>query len=95
MRIVPFLSQRPLLVCAIGVICLCIVMYVLGTTMSLWDLSIQLNPINAPLLEGFSLPAASVSILPVTVAWSMADFLSRLHPILREQVPFRPPNRLA
>ena len=42
----------------IGVICLCVMMYMLGSTMTLWTLQFALDQTDNPVLEGFSLPTA-------------------------------------
>ncbi len=86
--------ERSSMIITIGLICVCVVMQMLGTTMTLWDLTYQLDPVNATLLEGYSLPASLISFQPDTIVWSTADASHRLHPILREQSLLRPPNRL-
>ncbi len=85
---------RSMLVLIVGLVCLGVVMQMLGTTMTLWDFTYQLDPINAPLLEGFSLPASAISVQSAAVSWRAADHIGTLHPVLREQVLFRPPNPL-
>jgi hypothetical protein len=87
-------TRHPLIVLAIGVVCLCVVMQMLGTTMTMWDFQYPLDPVNAPLLEGFSLPTAFVGFQPVTVVWSTVVTAPALHPVLCEQTLFRHPNCL-
>lgn len=88
-------NQSSALILIIGFVCIGIFMQMLGTTMTLWDLSYQLDPDKAPLLEGFSLPAQSVGIQNhAVVRWRM-EAVCALHPVLAQQSLFRPPNLLA
>lgn len=80
--------------CIIGVICLCIVMYALGTTMTLWDLQLELDPVNAPLLEGFSLPATLVDLRPTISNVSLHEIPPFLRMQPKEESLFRPPISL-
>ena len=57
MPLLPSSNVQPMILYGMGVICLCVLMYALGTTMTLWNLEFQLDPVNGPLLEGFSIPA--------------------------------------
>jgi hypothetical protein len=83
------------LVLIIGLVCIGVLMQMLGTTMTMWDLSYQLDPDNAPLLDGFSLPATFVDIgHHFALRWKI-DTVKALHPVLRDQALFRPPNHLA
>ncbi len=83
------------LVLIIGLVCIGVLMQMLGTTMTMWDLSYQLDPDNAPLLEGFSLPATSVGIGHHFAVRRKMDTVCSIHPVLRDHAPFRPPNHLA
>ena len=76
------------------ILCLCILMQMLGTTMTLWDLEFQLDPVNAPLLEGYSLPtvlADASLLLNIAVLAISSETLQKL---LRSHGLFRPPNSL-
>jgi len=84
-------NVHPLLRCSIGVLCLCVMMYALGTTMTLWNLQIELDPVNAPLLEGLSLPAAFMDLNPTLSTASLNDAPPPLRLLLNEQTLFRPP----
>lgn len=76
------------------VLCICILMQMLGTTMTLWDFELQLDPDNAPLLEGFSLPAlfayAALSVIIAVLAISSESLRYCFWP----HGLLRPPNSL-
>ena len=42
--------------CGIALICLCVVMYVLGSTMTLWTMQFAFDQTDNPVLEAFALP---------------------------------------
>jgi hypothetical protein len=48
----------------IGLVCLCVVMYMLGSTMTLWTMEFALDQTDSPLLEGFSLPTIFSGVIP-------------------------------
>ncbi|HEU4684649.1 MAG TPA: hypothetical protein VFS39_09145 [Nitrospira sp.] len=48
-------------------LCLCVLMQMLGTTMTLWDFQLQLEPVNGLLLEGLSLPAGVSDVTSLVV----------------------------
>lgn len=75
----------------IGVVCLCVVMYMLGSTMTLWTMEFELDPMDGPPLEGFSLPTTFPDPRPAMPAASTRD--NPAHPKMRlnEQGLFRPP----
>jgi hypothetical protein len=79
----------------IGLICLCVLMYALGSTMTLWTMQFALDHTDDPLLEGFSLPTAVSDVspaLPVTRSRE-ASIGARRH--VDEHSLLRPPNRTA
>ena len=78
-------------VATFGFICLCVVMQMLGTTMTLWDLEFQLDPVNAPLLEGFSLPADVLDPLPPGAFAFLSYSAQDTQAILQDRMFFRPP----
>ena len=66
----------------IGLICLCVVMYVLGSTMTLWTMQFAFDQTDNPVLEGFSLP-------------SSADRPAGAKGEVNEHSLLRPPNQTA
>ena len=86
--------DRPLTACAVLVVCICILMQMLGTTMTLWDLAIDLDSVNAALLEGFSLPASSLGVPPPAVIDFLGDLAMQWRPSVSGQTLLRPPNLL-
>ncbi|HLZ33479.1 MAG TPA: hypothetical protein VKP13_05655 [Nitrospira sp.] len=78
--------------CVVLVVCTCIFMQMLGTTMTLWDLEFELDPDNAVLLEGFSVPASCLSIPPPAVLDFLSAPTTRWRHIVCGQTLFRPPN---
>lgn len=84
----------PLTACAILVFCVCVFMQMLGTTMTLWDLDYDLDPVHAALLEGLSLPASFFGVPPPVLVESVSDSSPPWQHIVAEQLLFRPPNVL-
>lgn len=83
---------RGLLRYGIGFICLCVVMFMLGSTMTLWTLQFALDHTDNPMLEGFSVPTALSNVAP-----AMPVVPSREAPPLpkrevNEHGLLRPPN---
>jgi hypothetical protein len=78
--------------CAVLVICICILMQMLGTTMTLWNPEFDLDPVNAVLLEGFSLPASCLGIPPPEVNDFFSDLTLQRRYALPGHTLFRPPN---
>jgi hypothetical protein len=76
-------------------ICFCVMMYALGSPMTLWSLELQLDPVNAPLLEGFSLPSHVVDLQPTMSGSVLSEPVPDLRHLLDEHVLLRPPNSLA
>ncbi len=89
-----YLPNRAGIGWTIVILCFCIVMQMLGTTMTLWDFELQLDPDNAPLLEGFSLPAlfayAALSVIIAVLAISSESLRYCFWP----HGLLRPPNSL-
>lgn len=77
------------------VLCICVLMQMLGTTMTLWNFELQLDPVNAPLLEGLSLPTALVNATSSLIIAILAISSERLRYLLRSQGLLRPPNSVA
>jgi len=62
------LERRPslqrLVLYGVGLICLCVVMYMLGSTMTLWTMQFALDQTDNVVLEGFSLPTTVSDVIP-------------------------------
>lgn len=78
-------------IAALAFICLCVVMQMLGTTMTLWDLEFSLDPVNASLLEGFSLPVDFTELPPLAMVASLFYTARELRALLQDRTFFRPP----
>lgn len=85
-------THRPLAVCAVLFICLCVFMQMLGASMTLWNPDQEIDSINAPVLEGFSLPTATSNIPPSFAIRLWQNSSPFLRSFLRQQVLFHPPN---
>ena len=79
----------------IGLICLCVVMYALGSTMTLWTMQFAFDQTDNPVLEGFSLPTMAADIIPTMPVTSSGDRPALAKRELNEQSLLRPPNRTA
>jgi hypothetical protein len=80
---------------AIGVICLCVVMYMLGSTMTLWTLQFAFDETDNPVLEGFSLPTIVADLVPAVLVASSGERSPRAKGALNEHSLLRPPNQTA
>ena len=76
----------------IGVICLCIVMYMLGSTMTLWTLEFPFDQTDSPLLEGVSLPTTVSDLTPAMPVASAPEPVASVTSQLNEHGLLRPPN---
>lgn len=79
--------------CAIGVTCLCVVMYVLGSTMTLWTLQFAFDQTDNSVLEGFSLPTIVADIVPAMPVSSRGERIARAKGEMNEHSLLRPPNQ--
>jgi len=79
----------------IGVLCLCVIMYVLGSTMTLWSLAFALDQTDNPVLEGFSLPAMVSDLNPAMPAMPSDETCAAARSDLNEHGLLRPPNQTA
>ncbi|HKY71278.1 MAG TPA: hypothetical protein VJL88_05115 [Nitrospira sp.] len=84
-----------LLLYGIGVICLCVMMYMLGTTMSLWTMQFALDQADNMVLEGFSLPTTLPDMNPAMPVSSSPDTSSPVKRDVNDRSLLRPPNRIA
>lgn len=81
-----------ILCCGIGIICLCVVMYMLGSTMTLWTLQFAFDQTDNPVLEGFSLPTIVADLVPAMLVASSRERSTATKGALNEHSLFRPPN---
>jgi hypothetical protein len=86
---------RRLLYYGVGLICLCVVMFMLGSTMTLWTMQFALDQTDNPVLEGFSVPTAfsvATPAMPVTASSEPSGGAKR---DVNEHGLLRPPNTTA
>jgi hypothetical protein len=88
-------SLPRLLFCGICLICLCVVMYALGSTMTLWTMQFALDHADNPVLEGFSLPALVSDMTPAMPATLCRETSTGVATDLNEHSLLRPPNAIA
>jgi hypothetical protein len=86
---------RRIMFYGIGVVCLCIVMYMLGSSMTLWTLEFPFDQTESPLLEGFSLPTILFDFNPAMLVTSTAEQSLSAKRHLDEHSLLRPPNTSA
>jgi len=84
-----------LLLCGIGFICLCVMMCMLGSTMSLWTMEFALDQADNMVLEGFSLPTTLPDMKPAMPVSSLPDTSSTIKTDVNERSLLRPPNTTA
>lgn len=75
----------------IGLLCFCVIMYMLGTTITLWNVEDPTDFFTASVLEGFSLPSIGMvsSVSLQRILYSPSPPLE--HEILLAQSLFHPP----
>ena len=75
----------------IGLLCLCVTMFMLGTTITLWNCQEPADSFTASVLEGFSLPSVDMAF-PVSLHSSFYSPSPPLtHEILLARSLFHPP----
>jgi hypothetical protein len=79
----------------IGVVCLCVVMYMLGSTMTLWTLQFAFDQTDDSVLEGFSLPTTVPDVVPEMPVRSRGERSARAKGEMNEHSLLRPPNQTA
>lgn len=79
----------------IGLICLCIVMYMLGSTMTLWTMQFAQDGTDNVVLEGLSLPSTVSDVVPVMPVTASRETRPGHKKDLNEHNLLRPPNRTA
>lgn len=80
---------------SIGIVCLCVVMYMLGSPMTLWTMEFLVDQTDSSVLEGFSVPTTSVHLKPAMPVSSHGEETSHLQTWLSEHHLLRPPNHSA
>ena len=87
-------SDHSTTACALVLLCFCVFMQVLGAPTTLWDFDLEFDQTNAPVLEGYSLPAVVSHTQPSCTA-AFIDYASELlRYCLHAHSLFRPPNSL-
>lgn len=81
-----------LILYGIGVVCLCVAMNVLGSTMTLWTLQFASEQTDNLILEGFSLPATISDGAPAMPVAPSGETSSGLKKDVNEHNLLRPPN---
>lgn len=89
----PCLSR--LILYCVGLICLCVMMFMLGTTMTLWTLQFALDQTDNSVLEGFALPTALSDGAPAMPMTPSRDTPTGLKKEIDEHSLLRPPNMTA
>jgi hypothetical protein len=89
------LQVRRILLCSIGVMCLCVAMYMLGSTMTLWTMEFVLDQTDSQVLEGFSLPTPFSDLIPAMPVTAVLEKSEYLKKHLNEHALLRPPNTTA
>jgi hypothetical protein len=77
---------------SIGLVCLCVMMYMLGSAMTLWTLQFALDKTDNPVLEGFSLPTSLPDATPAMPVTPSRDTRPGLKKEINEHNLLRPPN---
>jgi len=89
-------SERAKAVYAVLFLCLCIVMQVLGSTMTLWTLDLAFDMSSTPTtLEGYSLPTFYSGTEPSATLGPSTVLTERMQCVLSPPRLFRPPNPFA
>ena len=83
-----------LLFCGICLICLCVMMFMLGSTMTLWTMQFALEHTDNPVLEGFSLPAVLSDLTPAMPATPCPETPSGGTADVNDRCLLRPPNQI-
>jgi hypothetical protein len=76
----------------IALICLCVVMFMLGSTMTLWTMQFALDQTDNSVLEGFSVPTAVSNLAPAMPATPSSEMSPRAKREVNEHGLLRPPN---
>lgn len=79
----------------IGLICLCVAMYMLGSTMTLWSMQFAQDRTDNVVLEGPSLPSTVSDVVPAMPVTASREMRPRNKQDIDEHNLLRPPNRTA
>ena len=79
----------------IGLTCLCVLMFMLGSTMTLWTMQFTLDQTDNSLLEGFSLPAMVSDVTPAMPVTPLREQWTGAKLTVVEYSLLRPPNPAA
>ena len=86
---------RRLVFYGIGLLCLCVVMFMLGSTMTLWTMEFSLEQTDNSLLEGFSLPTVVSDVTPAMPVAPAGPSPIGATQVIGEHGLLRPPNPTA
>ena len=87
-------SFQRLVLYVIGLICLCVVMYMLGSPMTLWTMQFALDQTDTVVLEGFSLPTTVSDAIPAMVGSPSHETPPGAKREVNEDGLLRPPNAI-
>ncbi len=88
-------SLPRLVFCGICLICLCLIMFMLGNTMTLWTMQFALDQTDNPVLEGFSLPTSVSDVVPAMPVTPSRETFTGVKTHVNEHSLLRPPNPVA
>ncbi|HMU55245.1 MAG TPA: hypothetical protein PKA61_09565 [Nitrospira sp.] len=84
--------RRLLAVLAFGFVCLCVLMQVLGSALTLWDCEFEPDRANSLLSEGFSLPVSHLELYPPVIVGLAVERLPKFRQTGDDHMLLRPPN---
>jgi len=87
-------SYQRLVLYAVGLICFCVVMYMLGSPMTLWTMQFALDQTDTVILEGFSLPTTVSDAIPAMVGSPSIEASPGTKREVNEDGLLRPPNTI-
>jgi len=79
----------------IGLTCLCVLMFMLGSTMTLWTMQFALDQTDNSMLDGFSLPAMVSDVIPAMPVTPFREQWTGATLNVAEDSLLRPPNQTA
>ncbi|MDF0644478.1 MAG: hypothetical protein P0111_10630 [Nitrospira sp.] len=86
-------SQRRLLtVLTFGFLCLCVLMQVLGSTLTLWACEFESDLSKSLLFEGLSLPVCYLDLYPPAIIGLAVERLQKFCQTGDDRTLLRPPN---
>lgn len=90
-----FLQRVVLYGIGIGLICICVVMYMLDSTMTLWTMQFAVDQTDNVVLEGYSLPTTVSDVIPAMLVRPSSETSSGVKSEVKEDDLLRPPNTTA